>query len=133
MRNSISFRPDPDPDQFKPWWRKLFAWLGDFHKFATTLVAIAGGTIVVHVWLKGLITRAELDMAVQAATQKALVEMFSQMRADMETLKSNTGGLPTWRADVTVRLGKVEDHAVTNADQIVRVEARVDRFLTRAR
>lgn len=129
----ISFRPDPDPNQFKPWWRRAVAWIGEFHKFATTLIAVAGVTVAVHVWLKGLITRAELDVAVQAATSKALVEMFSQMRADMETLKSNTGGLPAWRANVTERLGKVEDHASTNADQIVRVEARVDRFLTRAR
>lgn len=133
MRESISFRPDPDPNQFKPWWRKLAAWLGDFHKFATTLLAIGGATIVIHVWLKGLVTRAELDMAVQAATQKALVETFSAMKADLETLKNNTGGLPTWRADVTQRLGKVEDHSAANGDQIVRVEARVDRFLTRAR
>lgn len=127
----LSFNPKPDPDQarMQPWWRRLGQWLGDFHKFATTLVVIAGATIGVHVWLKGLITRVELDVAVAAAVEKALAKTMADVKSDLETVKSNTGGLPAWRADVTIRLTTVEVNAHATAEQTRSVNERVDRYL----
>lgn len=133
MRESISFDPGPDPREearaFQPWWRRLGAWLAHFHKFVTVLVSVAGMTIAIHVWLKGLITRGELDLAVQAAVEKALMKTMLDVRSDLAVIKNSTGDLPAWRGDVTGRLAKVETKADGNAEASRAVTERVDRYL----
>lgn len=126
MRGPISFIPEPDPREearaFKPWWRRAWEWITDFHKFVLTFGGIAAATLAGHAWLKGLITRRELDLAVQVAVEKALVQVL----ADLKDIKTNTGGLPEWRGDVTVRLAKVESDVSHDHEAIVRVQIQLD-------
>jgi hypothetical protein len=127
----ISFHPPPDPEERRslraivPWWRRFTAWLADFHKFVTTLVAVAGTTIAVHVWLKGLITRKELELAVDAAVTKSMAEV----KGDLATIKTNTGGLPDWRGETARRLGKAEDKLVEVEKQTDKNERRIDTYI----
>jgi hypothetical protein len=118
--------PEPDPRQeaeaFKPWWRRAGEWLGDFHKFVLTLIGISTVTLAAHAWLKGLITRRELDLAVQVAVDKALVQVLS----DLRDIKANTGGLPDWRGDVSIRLARVETSEGKDHETIVHVQAQLD-------
>jgi len=116
-----------------PWWRRAWAWIGDFHKFVVTLISIAGTTIVVHVWLKGLVTRAELEHSVEVAVEKAVRQALVDSRTDIEILKQRTGGVPEWRADVTDRLLKVEGKAAAAEKQGEKNEDRIDRYIAAAR
>lgn len=130
----ISFHPE-DPDERKsmrgmlPWWRRLTAWLSDFHKFVTTLIAIAATTIAVHVWLKGLITRSELELAVDSAVTNAM----AGVKGDVAIIKTNVGGLPDWRAETTRRIGVVEVKLGTVEKQGDKTEHRLDTFISTAR
>ena len=135
MRGPISFSPEPDPREeakrFAPWWRRLGAWLADFQKFVMVLVGISGTTIAIHVWLKGLITRAELDLAVQTAVEKAVTKAMLDVRSDVTDLKTATGGLGPFRASTSDRLANVEAKANVNSDQVTKLGDRFDRYLAR--
>lgn len=131
----LSFHPPPDPDERRsmraivPWWRRLTAWLSDFHKFVTTLIAIAGTTIAVHVWLKGLITRKELELAVDSAVTNAMVGV----KGDVAIIKTNVGGLPDWRGETTRRIGDIEVKLSSVEKQTDKNERRLDTFISTAR
>jgi hypothetical protein len=118
--------PEPDPREearaFKPWWRRAWDWLNDAHKFLLTFGGICAATLAGHAWLKGLITRRELDLAVEVAVRQALAPAL----ADLTTIKTNTAGLPDWRGDVTVRLAKVETDITHDHEAIVRVQIQLD-------
>lgn len=134
MRGPISFMPEPDPREearkFKPWWRRAWEWANDAHKFLLTFGGICAATLAGHAWLKGLITRRELELAVQVAVDKALVQALS----DLKDIKTNTGGLPEWRGDVTVRLAKVERDVAHDHEAIVHVQVQLDhQFVVRGR
>lgn len=135
----ISFNPPPDRDVRRsvramvPWWRRATAWLADFHKFATTLVAVAGTTVAIHVWLKGLITRAELDLAVDAAVTKATEKALLDVRGDLAIIKTNTGGLPQWRGETTEKVVKLEEKASVAAKDAQKANDRIDTYLINAR
>jgi hypothetical protein len=135
----ISFHPPPDPDERRslravmPWWRRLFAWLSDFHRFATTLIAVAGTTIAVHVWLKGLITRAEMDLAVEAAVTKATEKALLEVRGDLAIIKTNTGGLPEWRGDTSKRVISLEEKVSSASKDAQKANDRLDTYLINAR
>jgi len=135
----ISFHPPPDPRDRKvaramvPWWRRLFAWVGDFHKFVITLLAISAGTTAVHVWLKGLITRAELDLAVDAAVQKATKDAFLEVRGDLAIIKTNTGGLPLWRGETSAKVIALEKDVSAAGKDAQKANDRLDTYLVNAR
>jgi hypothetical protein len=126
VRGSISFSPEPDPREearaFKPRWRRAWDWVTNLHKFALTLAAIGGTTLAGHAWLKGLITRKELELAVAAAVQTE----FATIKGDLETIKTNTGGLPEWRGDISIRLAKVEVSESKDHETLVHVQAQLD-------
>jgi len=116
-----------------PWGRRFVAWVTDFHKFVTALVAISAMTIGVHVWLKGLITRKELEIAVEAAVEKAATRALLDVRTDVTKLKDDTSGLPTWRGDVTVTLSRIDTRLANAEHQGEKNEKRIDAYLVVAR
>lgn len=116
-----------------PWLRRLMAWLSDFHKFVTTVAAIAAVSIAVHVWLKGLITRAELDLAVDAAVQKATEKALLDIRGDLAIIKTNTGGLPQWRGETSEKLIALDGKASAAAKDATKANDRIDTYLANAR
>lgn len=131
----ISFHPSPDPDERRsmraivPWWRRAWAWIADFHKFAVTLVTISGTTIGAHVWLKGLITRKELDVAVEAAVTKATKDALLEVRGDLAIIKTNTGGIGEWRAETTAKIIKLDEHVSAATKDATKANDRIDIFL----
>jgi hypothetical protein len=134
----ISFHPR-DPEERRsvramvPLHRRVIAWLADFHKFVITLVSIAATTVAIHVWLKGLITRKEMDVAVEASVSKAVAAAFVDIRTDLAIIKTNTGGLPEWRGETTAKVIKLEEKvgvAITQADK---ANGRIDQYLVNAR
>ena len=78
----------------QPKWKQFLGWLGEFQKFAVTLISVATVSIAVHVWLKGLITRKELEVAVDASVRSAVVAVLTDVQVDVDLLKTRTGGLP---------------------------------------
>jgi hypothetical protein len=135
----ISFHPPPDHEARRsmrgmiPWWRRLAAWLGEFHKFVSTIVAIAAVTIAIHVWLKGLITRSELDLAVEAAVSKTTDRVLLDIRGDLAIIKTNTGGLPEWRGVTTAKVSRLEDRTADALKLAEKNEGRIDIYLTSRR
>ena len=131
----ISFHPSPDPNERRslramvPWHRKALAWLADFHKFAITVASIAATTIAVHVWLKGLIARKELDVAVEAAVTKATAEI----RGDLAIIKTNTNGIPAWRGDTSDKLIALDSKATAAVKDATKANDRIDAYLINAR
>jgi hypothetical protein len=132
----FSFRPPPDPDERRsvramvPWWRRLVAWAGDFHKFVVTGIAICGTTVVIHVWLKGLITRAELDVAVAASVTTATEKVLLEIRGDLAIIKMNTAGLPDWRGSTTAKVIALEQQIAGAQRLAEKNENRIDTYLT---
>jgi hypothetical protein len=132
----ISFNPKTSDDEARPfltWPRRFVAWVTDFHKFVTALLAIAGLTIAIHVWLKGLITRKELEVAVEASVEKAVVKGLLEARTDIADLKTSTSGLPSWRQEVTVTIGKLDERLQAASKQGEKNERRIDAYLVVAR
>lgn len=123
----ISFVPPPDPDERKslramrPWWKRLGAFVAD----VKVVIGICAATVAAHAWLRGLITRAELNVAVEAAVMKATAEM----RADIDTIKKNTGGLPDWRGETTTRVGKLEEKVGESTRLANKANDRIDAYL----
>jgi hypothetical protein len=128
----ISFNPPPDRDDRRsmramvPRLRRAVAWIADFHKFVITLAGIATATVGAHVFLKGLITRKELDLAVESAVTKALADV----RADLAIIKTNTGGIPEWRGDMTTRVISLEQRISIAHKLAEKNESRIDTYLT---
>lgn len=131
---------DGDPRQAKrearallPWGRRFIAWITDFHKFVTALVSIAAVTVAIHVWLKGLITRKELEIAVTAAVTTAVTQALLDMRTDVVKLKEDSAwmkdtakGLPEWKVSIETRVAATEHQGEKN-------EKRIDAYLVVAR
>jgi hypothetical protein len=105
----------------------------DFHKFVTALLSISALTIGVHVWLKGLITRAELELAVEASVEKAVTKVLLDVRTDVANLKDATAGLPQWRSGVDVTLGKIDTRITAVEHQGEKNENRLNTYLVTAR
>ena len=131
---------EEDPRQAKrdarallPWGRRFVAWVTDFHKFVTALLSISALTIGVHVWLKGLITRAELELAVEASVEKAVTKVLLDVRTDVANLKDATAGLPQWRSGVDVTLGKIDTRITAVEHQGEKNENRLNTYLVTAR
>jgi len=116
-----------------PWWRRLLAWLSDFHRFVITLLAISAGTTAIHVWLKGLITRVELDLAVDAAVTKATKDAFLEVRGDLAIIKTNTGGLPQWRGETSGKVIALEEKVSAAGKDAAKANDRLDTYLVNAR
>jgi hypothetical protein len=112
-----------------PWWRRFVAWVGDFHKFVIALISIASATVAIHVWLKGLITRAELEVAVEAATEKAVVKTLLDVKTDVSDLKTNTAGLPAWRKEATTKLDQHDTRIGVVEHQEENLQGRFDKYL----
>lgn len=134
-RDARTYSPPP-PDEpprrrmkMLPWWRRLSAWLKDFHHFALTLVSVGGMTVAGHAWVRGLITKEQLATAVEEAVRKAMVDQTTEIK----TLKERTGGLPEWRSDFTKRLSDVELRAAAAERKGEKNEDRIDRYIARAR
>jgi hypothetical protein len=113
----------------QPRWRRVLGWLADFHKFVITLASIAGTSVAIHVWLKGLITRAELDVAVEAAVTKATDKVLLDVRADLAIIKMNTGGLKEWRGDTTTKVIALEQGLTIAQKLAEKNESRIDTYL----
>lgn len=135
----ISFNPKPSGDDarpFLPWWRRFVAWVSDFHKFVTALLAIAGLTIGIHVWLKGLITRRELEIAVEASVEKAVKEALRETGAKITDLKDKIAGdppLPQWRGETTTKIGNLDERVNAAKAQGEKNERRIDSYIARGR
>lgn len=135
----ISFHPPPDRDERRsmramvPWHRRVIAWLSDFHKFVTTLVGIAVTSIAIHVWLKGLITRKELDVAVEASVTKSVAAALVDVRTDLAIIKTNTGGLPEWRKETTEKVIALDQKTSAATKDASKANDRIDTYLINAR
>lgn len=135
----ISFHPAPDPDERRsvrammPWWRRAIGWLREYPKFLATLVAISGANTAIHVWFKGLITRAELDVAVEAAVTEATKKTLADVRGDLAIIKTNTSGIPEWRGETTKKVVALEEKAATATHRAETAHARIDQYLTSVR
>lgn len=133
--------PPPPPDReerqsvraMMPWWRRAVAWLGEFHRFVMTLLAISGITIAIHVWLKGLITRAELDVAVAAAVAEATKSTLAEVRGDLSVIKTNTAGIPEWRGETTKKVVALERDTAAALHEGEKANARIDQYFTSVR
>jgi len=131
----ISFHPPPDPEERRSVRamvgrvRRVFGWLGDFHKFVVTLVSVATLTVGAHLWLKGLITRKELEVAVEAAVTKSTKDALLQIRGDLDIIKTNTGGVKEWRGATTEKLiGLERDLSIATKDA-TKANDRIDAYL----
>lgn len=131
----LSFYPSPDPDDRKsvramqPWWRRAWAWLSSYPKFVGTLLAISATNTAVHVWFKGLITRAELDVAVAAAVTEATKRTLAEIRGDLAIIKTNTGGLPEWRGETTKKVADLEKDTRAATHEAEKANQRIDTYL----
>jgi hypothetical protein len=131
----ISFHPPRDPEERRSvramvgGVRRFFGWLGDFHKFVVALVSVATLTIGAHVWLKGLITRKELEVAVEAAVTKATRDALLEVRGDLEIIKTNTGGIKDWRGETTEKLIKLDERATAATKEATKANDRIDAYL----
>lgn len=112
-----------------PWWRRLAAWLKDFHHFALTLVSVSTMSVAAHAWVRGLITKEQLTAAVEEAVRNAMIDQTTEIRL----LKERTGGLPEWRSDVSKRLSDVETKAAAAEKKGEKNEDRIDRYIAAAR
>lgn len=117
----------------QPKWKQFLGWLGEFQKFAVTLISVATVSIAVHVWLKGLITRKELEVAVDASVRSAVVAVLTDVQVDVDLLKTRTGGLPEWRAEVTIKLVNLEAKMGTVEKKGEKNEDRIDRYIVVSR
>jgi hypothetical protein len=132
----ISFHPPPNRDDRRslramvPWWRRGWAWISDAHRFVVTVIAVCGTTIVIHVWLKGLITRAELDVAVAASVTTATDKVLLEIRGDLAIIKMNTAGLPDWRGSTTAKVIALEQQVAGAQKLAEKNENRIDTYLT---
>jgi hypothetical protein len=112
-----------------PWWRRFVAWVSDFQKFVIALSSIAAATVGIHVWLKGLITRAELEVAVEAAVEKAVIKTLLDVKTDVSDLKTNTSGLPAWRKEATTKLDQHDTRIGVVEHQEENLQGRFDKYL----
>jgi hypothetical protein len=111
-----------------PWWRRLSAWVQDFHKFVTALVSISAATVAAHVWIQGLVRRGE----VKEEVKKAVIEAMLQVRGDLSDVKDRAGAdLPQWRKRVDERLVSVEARADTGIKLADKANDRFDRYFER--
>jgi hypothetical protein len=123
----ISFHPAPDPDDRKsiramlPWWKRFGAFVADVKVF----IGICAATLAAHAWIKGLVTRTEVDVAVEAAVIKAT----AQIRGDLETIKTNTGGLPEWRGETSKKIVAIEKDVAAVTKDATKANDRIDAYL----
>jgi len=116
-----------------PWWRRAWAWLKEYPKFVATLLAISGANTAIHVWFKGLITRAELNVAVEAAVTEATKKTLADVRADLEIIKTNTAGIPDWRGETTKKVVALERDTAAATHRAETANQRIDQYLTSIR
>jgi len=117
-----------------PWHRRFALWITDFHKFVTAVLGIAALTIVVHVWLKGLITRAELEVAVTASVEKAVTKVILKTQSDVSDIKDAIAGspaLPVWRGETTTKVEHLEERLATTKALGEKNERRIDSYIAR--
>jgi hypothetical protein len=108
-----------------PWWRRLSAWVTDFHSIVSKVAAIAVATVAIHVWIKGIVTRSELH----AEVKQAVIEALLDVNTDLLIAKERAAGIPAWRVQVDERLPKVE-HQAAEAERIgQKANDRVDTYL----
>jgi hypothetical protein len=126
----------PPPDDLQPrrsmrilpWWRRVSAWVQDFHKFVTVLLSVATATVAAHVWIQGLVRRGEVKDEVKAAVSEALREVHN----DLTEVKDRTSAdLPRWRGKVDERLSKVEDKTTDAIKLADKANDRFDRYFER--
>lgn len=123
-RSSVEL-PEKRPE-FLPWWRRVSAWFAEAHRLVLTVSAICGATLAAHLWIKGLVTRAEVHEEVRQAAREAMIDVA----ADLATMKGRTGDdFPPWRRRVDERLVDVEKTAADGVKLGQKANDRFDHYL----
>jgi hypothetical protein len=113
----------------QPLHRRIFGLIADVKVFA----GICAATIAGHAWLKGLVTRAEVNLAVKAEVTLQVKAALDEMRADLAIIKTNTGGLPEWRGQTSDRVVKLEEKADEAKHLATKANDRIDSYLVTVR
>jgi len=113
----------PERPEFLPWWRRVSTWFADAHRVVGIVATLCTATIAAHVWIKGLVTRAEVHEEVKQAVREAMVDVA----ADLAKMKDRTGDdFPPWRRRVDERLVDVEKAAAEGVKVGEKANKRID-------
>ena len=112
-----------------PWWKRLGGFVADVKVF----IGICVATLAAHAWIKGLITRAELDLAVKAEVATQVKEALREVRVDLDIIKTNTGGIKEWRGATTEKLIGLERDSANAANEAKKANDRIDSYLVTVR
>jgi len=117
---------EPERPEFLPWWRRVGAWFADAHRVVGIVASLCTATIAAHLWIKGLVTRAEVHAEVRQAVREAMVDVA----ADLAKMKQRTGDdFPPWRKRVDERLADVEKLSGDALEKGKKANDRIDQYL----
>lgn len=106
MRDRLSTKDEREIRKALAWYKRAWRWLVDMQKGVPVIAGLIVAGTGVNVWIHGLVSRTELDQAVGAAVERAMVKVMLDRDLRLAAIESKTSDLPAWRGAITVEVAE---------------------------